>query len=292
MLRSMTGFGAATAEKGGETLTVEIRTVNHRFADVKVRGARELLALEAAINARVRARIERGNVEVILRRTPPPGGIGRVRLDLDLARAYATRLAELGQALDLTGTPALIEIASLDGVLSLEDEPLDLERLQGLLEQALDDALDHVVSMREREGSALYRDIRERLDHVGELVADLRDAAPGVVEAWRDRLIERVADLTAAVEVDSQRIALEVAILAERSDVAEELTRLASHLTQFAALLDGEGAIGRKLDFLMQEMNREVNTIGSKSQSTDIAQRVVDLKAELERIREQVQNVE
>lgn len=292
MARSMTGFGAATAEASGESLSVEVRTVNHRFCDVKVRGSRDLAGLEAALAAKVRSRLDRGSVDLTVRRTVAPDAAGRLRLDVPLARAYADRLRELGEALGLDARPGLMEIAALEGVVTLEEAPVDLERLEALAARALDEALDQVIAMRDREGAALAADILERIDRVRSLVSQVEAAAPAVVEASRDRMIERVGALAEGVEVDPQRIALEIAVLAERADVAEELTRLSSHLDQFAELLGAEGAVGRKLDFLMQEMNREVNTIGSKSQSTDIAGHVVDLKAELERIREQVQNVE
>lgn len=291
-MRSMTGFGAATADGEGESLTVEVRTVNHRFADVKVRLPRELAALETGIAARVRTRIERGSVDLTVRRATAGGQRGRVRLDLELARAYVDRLAELGSALGLSGEPAVLDVAGLEGVLALEEAPVDLERLEGLAMEAVDAALSAVVAMREQEGLRLAEDLEARLARVSSLVEEIRREAPAVVVAYRERLASRLTDLTKDAAVDPQRLATEAAIFADRADVAEELTRLSSHLEQLGELLRVGGAVGRKLDFLLQETNREVNTVGSKGQSTAIAQKVVDLKAELERIREQVQNVE
>ena len=292
MAHSMTGFGAASAETGGETVVVELRSVNHRYCDVKARLPRELAFLEPMVVARVKGRLERGACEVSLRHSGTAPGTGRVRLDLALARDHLARLEELAAALGLEGRPILRDVSTAEGVITLGDAELDLPRVEALAAEALDAALEQLVAMRAREGESLTADLEARLARIGAWVVEVEAEAPQAVEAWRARMEARVADLAEGVEIDPGRLAGEIAILADKSDVAEELTRLNSHLGHFRELLAGEGAVGRKLDFLVQEMNREVNTIGAKSQSTAIAERVVELKAEIERVREQVQNLE
>ncbi len=292
MAHSMTGFGASSAEADGEAVVVELRSVNHRYCDVKARLPRELAGLEPMVVARVKGRLERGACEVSLRRTGTAPGAGRVRLDLSLARDHLARLEELATALGLEGRPTLRDLAEAEGVITLGDAEIDLERVGNVVAGALDAALEQLVAMRAREGEALASDLEARLARIEAWVVEVEAEAPKALEAWRARMETRIAELAEGVEVDPGRLAGEIAILADKSDVAEEVTRLRSHLGHFRELLAGDGAVGRKLDFLVQEMNREVNTIGAKSQSTGIAERVVELKAELERVREQVQNLE
>lgn len=291
MIRSMTGFGTATSTTDDETLDVEVRAVNHRFLDVKARLPRDIAALESKVTKKVRDALARGSIDVRVRRSESEGG-SRVRLDLEVAREYVLRLQELAARLDLQGAPSLEQVAAADGVLTLEENSVDLERLGVALVDALGEALDRVIEMRVVEGKALAEDLTRRMQLIGTLVAEVEDAAPAVVTRHRDRLQARLDELAKGVDVDPARVAVELVVFADKSDVTEEVTRLQSHVEQFQKLLDGDEPVGRKLDFLVQEMNREVNTIGSKSQATEISERVVGLKAELERVREQVQNIE
>jgi uncharacterized protein (TIGR00255 family) len=293
VIRSMTGFGAGRAEQGGEALSVELRSVNGKFCEVKPRLPRELAALEPELAKAVKARINRGVVDVSVRRESGPAARGVVpRVDLPLASAYAKALREMKGELGLTGDISLSELAQLDGVLTLAEAPADLTAASSALQAALAAALDALEQMRGREGAALAKDLASRLDAVERSVAAVRALAPLSVEAYRERLTARVADLSRGIAVDPARLAQEVALFADRADVAEELTRLGSHLAQLRALLSGDAPAGRRLEFLLQEVNREVNTIGSKSQHAEIAGHVVEMKAELERLREQVANVE
>lgn len=287
----MTGFGTATSTTDDETLDVEVRAVNHRFLDVKARLPRDIAALESKVTKKVRDALARGSIDVRVRRSESEGG-SRVRLDLEVAREYVLRLQELAARLDLQGAPSLEQVAAADGVLTLEENSVDLERLGVALVDALGEALDRVIEMRVVEGKALAEDLTRRMQLIGTLVAEVEDAAPAVVTRHRDRLQARLDELAKGVDVDPARVAVELVVFADKSDVTEEVTRLQSHVEQFQKLLDGDEPVGRKLDFLVQEMNREVNTIGSKSQATEISERVVGLKAELERVREQVQNIE
>jgi uncharacterized protein (TIGR00255 family) len=291
MIRSMTGFGAGHGAAGGEALDVEVRSVNHKFCEVKVRLPRELSALETDALKLVKERLARGGIDVSIRRAGPAGGLAP-RVDLALAQAYARAFEELRSRLGLPGGATLADVASADGVLTLDEPALDLDAARTALRAGLVAALDALVAMRGREGEALARDLGGRLDGIEELVGKVAALVPQTVEHHRARLADRVEELTRGIPLDPARLAQEVALFADRTDVTEEVTRLRSHVAQARTLLRGGEPAGRKLDFLVQEMHREVNTIGSKSQSADIAALVVTAKAEVERMREQVQNVE
>jgi uncharacterized protein (TIGR00255 family) len=291
MIRSMTGFGSGRGASSGEEVVVEIRSVNHKFCEVKIRLPRELSALETDIGRAVKDRLARGGVEVTVRRAGP-GGSMAPRVDAALAEAYARAHAEVAARLGLHGQISLSDIIAAEGVIRLDDREADLDAARGATDRALGQALEALVAMRVREGEALRRDLEARLTTVEGLVVRVEALAPQAVEHHRTRLAERVLELTRGIPLDPSRLAQEIALLAERTDVAEEVTRLRSHVAQARQLLGSGEPAGRKLDFLVQEMHREGNTIGSKSQHAEISAVVVALKAEIERMREQVQNVE
>jgi uncharacterized protein (TIGR00255 family) len=287
----MTGFGAGRAAVEGEELSAEIRSVNHKFCEVKVRLPREIASLENALARSVRDRLARGGIEVSIRRGGP-GGVMAPRVDAALAEAYARAFREVQARLGLNEPLRLADIVGADGVIKLEDREIDQETARAAAEQALAAALEALVAMRAKEGEALAADLEARLQTVEAVLARIEVLAPQAVEHHRARLADRVLELTRGIPLDPARLAQEVALLADRGDIAEEITRLRSHLVQARQLLAGDEPAGRKLDFLVQEMHREVNTIGSKSQHAEISSAVVTLKAEIERMREQVQNVE
>lgn len=291
MIRSMTGFGAGRGTHGDEGAEVEIRSVNHKFCEVKVRLPREWLPLETEIVRQVKDRLARGGIEVGIRRSAMRGALVP-RVDEALAAEYAAAFGALRARLGLSDEVTLGEILAAEGVVGLDQRDVDLPAARAALSTALDEALGSLITMREQEGEALTRDLSRRLGVLEELVQRVEMLAPQRIEHYRQRLIERVAELTNGVAVDPARLVTEVALLADRLDVSEELTRLRSHFAQMRALIAGSEPAGRKLDFLVQEMNREANTIGSKAQSAEIATAVVSLKAEIERMREQVQNLE
>jgi uncharacterized protein (TIGR00255 family) len=291
MIRSMTGFGAGRGVSGGEEIAVEIRSVNHKFCEVKVRLPRELAALEPLVVRTVKDRLARGGIDVSLRRAGAAGAMAP-RVDAALAEAYARAYAEVQARLGLHDPIQLRDIVAAEGVIRLDERDADLDAARAATDGALTEALDALGAMRQREGEALAADLEGRLAIVESLVARVEVLAPLAVEHHRTRLAERVKELTQGLPLDPGRLAQEVALLADRSDVAEEITRLRSHVGQARALLGGQEPAGRKLDFLVQEMHREVNTIGSKSQHAELSGLVVSLKAEVERMREQVQNVE
>jgi uncharacterized protein (TIGR00255 family) len=288
----MTGFGSGQATRGTESLAVELKSVNHKFCEVKVRLPRELGALEAMVQKRVKERVTRGAVEVTVRRAAKTGTGLVPQADVELARQYVRAWSELASALGLPDEVRLRDVALLPDVIRVEEPQVHLEDATVALDLAVTAALDGLSAMRVKEGEALEAELSARLALVSSLVTDLVRLAPKAVEEYQVRLAERIAELAKGVSVDPQRLAQEVAIFAERTDVAEELTRLNSHISQFQTLLASKEPVGRKMDFLVQEMHREVNTTGSKSQHPEISSRVVALKVELERIREQVQNVE
>ncbi|MEW5740310.1 MAG: YicC/YloC family endoribonuclease [Myxococcota bacterium] len=292
MLQSMTGFGSGQATCGVESLAVELKSVNHKFCEVKVRLPRELGALEAVVQKQVKDRVSRGAVEVTVRRAAKTGTGLVPQADVGLAREYRRAWSELANALGLPDEMRLRDLALLPNVIRVEEPQVHLDDATAALDTAMGAALDGLAAMRAREGESLAADLSARLALVSSLVTELVGLAPKAVEEHRARLADRIAELAKGVTVDPQRLAQEVAFFAERTDVSEEMTRLHSHLAQFKTLLSAKEPVGRKMDFLVQEMHREVNTTGSKSQHPEISTRVVALKAELERIREQVQNVE
>ena len=290
-MHSMTGFGLGEAPVGGGKLAIEIRGVNHRFLDVRVRVPRELGDLASFVEQVARERLSRGRYEVAVR--VEGTALGAPVLDRERARAAFRALTELRDELAPGSDVPLSLLGSIPDlfVSSVERE---LDRVREATRKAFEAAAKALDAMRAHEGKALGDDLVKRLDHVRTLAGEVSKRAPDVVEAHRKRLKERADRLRAAteVDVDAARLEQEIAMFAERSDICEELTRLESHCSQFSALLSSDESIGRRLDFLLQEMAREANTVGAKSPDAAIAHAIVEVKAEIERMREQVQNVE
>jgi uncharacterized protein (TIGR00255 family) len=292
-MRSMTGHGRGTGEAAGRRVTVEIRAVNHRFFDLKWKtGAVDARVEEAAAQA-VRRRVERGALTLALREDSAGPRSGAFRVDLELARAVKDALEEARKTLGLADPVALDLVLAQPGVVTAGD-PADSEALLSALGPALDAALAALVAMRRREGEALARDLGSRLDRVETLADEIASLAVDVPATLAQRFKERVDKLLATVgmTIDETRLATEIAVFADRTDTTEEIVRLRAHIAAMRSHVREDAAVGRRLDFLVQELGREVNTIGSKSQSSEIARRVVEAKAELEKIREQVQNIE
>lgn len=309
-MRSMTGFGYASGDSNGRRCIVEMRSFNHRFFDLKLR-LPTLWAdplLEQLISQALRKNVHRGSLIVSIREDGPTSGRHAVQADPDLGRAYGRALFELWAALrgymgstDATLPPLgleaqlqlLTQVAAQPGVLSVGEAGMDAERRFRSIEPIVEEALQSLLAARLREGSALTSDLLQRLRTLGRFLDEIARLVEGAPEAHRRRLSERIGRLLEGVAVvDAQRLAQEVALLADRLDVSEEITRLRAHFTEFSRLCQSDGLAGRQLDFLTQEMSREVNTTGAKSQSAEVASRVVAMKAELERLREQIQNVE
>lgn len=288
----MTGFGAGRATAGAEEISVELKSVNHKFCEVKPRLPRELSAFETQVVKQVKDRLARGAVDVTVRRQSASQSASVPKVDLPLAREYQRAFQELAHGLGMQGSVGIEFVATQPGVIRVEERGVNAEEAQQATEAALAQALDALVRMREVEGASIAEDLRTRLETIARGVTEIEALAPRAVEEYRQRLTDRIAELVKEAAVDPQRIVQEVAIFAERTDVAEEMTRLKSHFEQLRGLLASEEPSGRRMDFLVQELHREINTTGSKSQHAGIAARVVELKAEIERMREQVQNVE
>jgi uncharacterized protein (TIGR00255 family) len=290
-MRSMTGFGLGEVPLGGGKLAVEVRGVNHRFLDVRVRVPRELGDLAAFVEQVAREKLTRGRYEVALR--VDGVALGAPVLDRERARAAFRALTELRDEL-APGTE--VPLSLLGSIPDLFVSPVDreIERLREATRAAFAASVKALDAMRAHEGKALAEDLMKRLTSVRRLAREVERRAPDVVEAHRKRLRERADRLRASTEIDVEpgRLEQEIAMFAERSDICEELTRLESHCAQFSALLASEEAVGRRLDFLLQEMAREANTVGAKSPDAQISHAIVEVKADIERMREQVQNVE
>ncbi len=290
----MTGFGSARRGARGLAVDVEVRSVNHRFLQVKTRLPSPWTGFEPEVEEEIRKRLERGSVYVTIgaRQTAPEK---HLRLNLPLARRYADLLRSLGRSLRLDGGLEIEDLAALPGVLGAPEPDLrEMEREFAAVRGALSGALDRLVAMRDREGKALARDLDRRCASLERGIARVAKRAPAVVAEYREKLRRRLADLLegAGSGPREEDLAREAALFADRCDVTEEITRLRAHLSEFRRTLRRPGAVGRTLDFLVQEIFRETNTIGSKAADAGIATEVVSLKAELEKIREQVQNVE
>ncbi len=292
MARSMTGFGAAEAATPAGRYAVEVRSLNHRFCEIVVRIPRDLAPLEDRVRALVQDRVLRGRVEVAIMRENYSKRPRTVKTDLELAQAYVSALNDLKRALSISGSLDLSVLLSLPEIVRVEEEKEDLEAAWPAIAEGVGAALDRLVAMRESEGAQLAADIHRRIDRLEGLMDEIAGRAPQVVEEYRDRLARRIAELAPGVAVDPGRLATEVAVFAERSDISEEITRFRSHLRQFRSTLGAPGAVGRTLDFIVQELGREINTIGSKANDLEIAQRVIAVKGELESLREQIQNLE
>jgi uncharacterized protein (TIGR00255 family) len=291
-MQSMTGYGRSEVHYAHLALTVEARSVNHRFLDIALRYPRLYAPLEARMKQRVNAYFTRGRIDITLVQQESPDTRRALSLDHTLAQQYYDALQRLQESLQLPGTVDLSLIASLRDVFKVEEASADVESDWDIIAQGLDAAMQALHHMRQQEGETLSRDFHMRLQAMTQQLQLIRQRVPQVVVEYRQRLEQRVKELFAQFELDPNRVAQEAILFAERADVTEELTRLEAHIQACTRLLSSSEAVGRKIEFLVQEMHREVNTIGSKSNDTAISHSVVELKSELERMREQIQNIE
>ena len=292
MIKSMTGYGSAKGTAAGLQLSVELKSVNNRYLDVSVKLPRSLMFAEEPIRKAVAGHITRGKVDVYVSADATEADVTEVRVNEPLLRGYIAALTQIHNKYYLTDDMSLMNLCRLPDVLSTERRELDSDELtRGLLE-ILEQALSGYDVMREREGEKLRADVLGRLTEIERLTGIVEERAPLTVAEYRSRLEQKLRETLEGMAVDDSRILTECAIFADRIAVDEETVRLRSHIAQLRAMAEGESPIGRKMDFLIQELNRESNTIGSKCQNAEIARVVVDLKAEIEKIREQIQNVE
>ena len=288
----MTGYGRGEAARGGAKFTVEISTVNRKQAELSLYLPRELDALESRARDEINAKVSRGRIAARVQWTAKSGDRAQVEIDRNLAKEYAKEYRKLATDLKLGGEVSLDTVLRAPGVLQTSEEELDVESLWTPLRTALRAALKQLLAMRAREGANLKKDLYKRIDALQKSVKAVKRQAPKTVRRHREALQDRLNQSGLDLKLDDERVLKEVALFADRIDIAEELTRLESHFGQFADYAKSKGPVGRTLDFLSQEMNREVNTIGSKANDPLISRLVVAMKSELEKFREQVQNVE
>jgi uncharacterized protein (TIGR00255 family) len=292
-MKSMTGYGRGEGARHGLKITVEVSSVNRKQTEVAVNLPRDLEVLEAQIRDDINRRVSRGRITVRVAVQSAPGVAAKTRVDLALARSYARDLRRLGKELALDDDITLDMLARLPGVVQPAEEISQAEELWPATAAALNAALDMMLQMRAREGAFLARDLKSRITRLRRGVARVQRLVPQVVQHYRAQLLQRIQDAgLPAPGLEEERLIKEVFYFADRSDVTEELTRLQSHFQQFDDCLKSAEPVGRTLDFLSQEINREINTLGSKANNSLISREVVLLKAELEKFREQVQNVE
>lgn len=291
MLKSMTGYGRSRYEIDGRTYIIEIKSVNHKYNDLTVKMPRFLNPLEDKIRKTVSESISRGKIDVYINFQNYSDKGKNIKVNTELAKVYIGELQRLADETGIVNNINVIDISKFPEILNIEDEN-DLDLIWGELKISLEEAISNFVEMRTIEGNKMALDIKSRLDSIAEIVAEITEYSATVVEDYIAKLETRVKELMKTDVVDETRLAQEIVIYSDKSSIEEELTRLRSHISQFHTLLQQDNAIGKKMDFLVQEMNREVNTIGSKANSLDITNRVILIKTEIENIREQIQNIE
>ena len=292
MIRSMTGFGRSQETVDSMNITVEIKSVNHRYFDFTARVPRSYGFLEEKLKSYVQAFVARGKIECYVSIEALEIEDCIVSVNHSLAAGYITALRELSEKYELTDDITVSSVAKYHDIFSVHKSEADEERIWAAVKAVTDKALESFIEMRTREGEKLKDDILSRCETVLSLVTFIEERSPKTVAEYNDKLLERMKTVLGDVQIDPQRILTEAAIYADKIAVAEETVRLRSHIAQMYEFMKSEAAIGRKMDFLIQEFNREANTIGSKAQDVEIAKRVIDIKAEIEKIREQVQNIE
>lgn len=292
MLNSMTGYGRVKAETADHEITLEIRSVNHRYLDINIKVPRVYGFLEDKIKTHLTSVLVRGKVDVYLSMRAKDGADTKITPNMAIIDGYMAALKSIAQRYSVPCDVNALELAHLPDAMSAEKENPNQDELTVAVMPVLAQALAEYNAMRRREGETLCADILQRADRIEELVCHIEARSPDTVEEYRQRLSARMAELLDGSDIQEQRILNEAALFADKVSVTEETVRLHSHLEQLRRMVAGDQAVGRKLDFLIQELNREANTVGSKANDYEIAKTVVELKAEIEKIREQVQNLE
>lgn len=292
MIKSMTGFGRAMAEKDGYVISVELKSVNHRYFEFNCRLPRQYGFAEEKLKSYVNSKVSRGKVDCFLGIEALDTDNADVVVNHTLASAYIKAMNELAKEYSLKNDISSVSISRFPDVFVLKKADEDEEKLWGYIKEVADEAIEKFVAMRETEGEQMKKDVLSRADYILDCVSFIESRSPQTVKEYNDKLIARVHELIGDASLDENRIIQEVAIYADKVAVAEETVRLRSHISQLKEFLESSEPIGRKMDFLVQEINRETNTIGSKACDVEIARKVVDIKAEVEKIREQIQNIE
>lgn len=292
MIKSMTGFGRSTYENEGREYIVEIKSVNNRFNDVNIKMPRNLNYLEDKIRKQILSNISRGKVEVSIQLNNNSDLGKKINLNTDIAKKYIEELKKLTQETNIIDNINIMDVAKFPDVLNIRIDEEAEEVIQKELFTALEGAINSFLDMRQKEGSKIKVDLENRIEVIKQKIEQISSISAGLVDEYIVKLETRIKELLKTDVVDQTRLAQEVVIYSDKCSVEEEITRLKSHISQFLNLLNENIAIGKKLDFLIQEMNRETNTIGSKANNLEITNYVVDIKTELENVREQIQNIE
>lgn len=292
MLKSMTGFGAGAAEDDSYRVLIEVKSVNQRYLEIGFHMPHKIDAFAEGMKKKIKEYVSRGKLDVNVSLTEKKDKTQSVRVDKNLAIAYHKALNELSDLLHLPRPDDITQVAAFPDIIKVEDNEESFEGLGAVLAEAMDEALRNLTHMREEEGANLKQDFIDRLERMENMVEKIAGLAPQIVAAYRERLQKTLGELLSAEEIDQNRIIQETAIYSDRVNFTEEMVRLKSHFAQFRKILESNEPVGRKLDFLIQEMNREINTTASKANNAEAAQIVVDVKSEIEKLREQIQNLE
>lgn len=292
MIKSMTGFGRGHKVLNGRDITVEIRSVNHRYYEFSSRLPRSLNYVEERLKSLLQGRISRGKVEVSVLLNNVEAADEKITINHEIVREYIDALRSVKEKFGLTDDLALSNVLRIPDAFTVVKTETDEEQLWEDIKSTAEEALEHFISMRENEGDRMKQDVLSRLAKIEEWVGVVETRSPQVVEDYRKRLYDKMCEVLSSSNIDENRILLEAGIFSEKTAVDEETVRLHSHIAQFRSMLESGEPVGRKLDFLVQEMNRETNTIGSKVQDIEVTRIVVDQKSEIEKIREQIQNIE
>ncbi len=291
MIKSMTGFGRGEASQDNITFSVDIKTVNHRYSDIAVRMPRIVSALEEKVREYISTKLNRGKIDVYIN-YDSFGQDTKVKLDINLAAAYVEALQTLKSQFGVKDDITLSLLTRFSDVLKLDTEEKDLDFLWGILKNALEQAVDGLLEMRSREGERLRTDMMNKLDSIKATVDEISAKSATLVDEYKNKLYEKIKELAKDIQLDENRLLTEVAIFADKATIDEEIVRLGSHIQEFKKTLSMQVPIGKKLDFIVQEMNREINTIGSKCSDLSVVNSVIEVKSVIEKIREQVQNIE
>lgn len=292
MIKSMTGFGAGDAETADFKVHIEVKAVNQRFLETNYHMPYSMNMFENQLTKKIKEYASRGKLDINIRFQDLRDKAVTVKVDKGLVAAYGQALQEISSQLELSAPVTAAQIASYPDVLKLNEENADLEAAQPVLMQAMEQALESFVAMREAEGQNIQRDLLARIATLENFVGELEKLAPEIVAAYRQRLENLLREYLAKEDIEESRIIQEVALFTDKVNYTEETVRLRSHFNQFRQIITAGEPVGRKLDFLIQEMNREINTVASKANSAGATQFVVDVKSEIEKIREQIQNIE
>lgn len=291
MIKSMTGYGKATLAIDSKEYQVEIKTINHRYADISVKMPRVLSYLEEDVKKEILKQVSRGKIEVFITYSNSSSENNEVKINTEIAKLYINELRNLAEAEGLQANIEVTEVAKFPDVLKIKSNNDD-EKIKKELLEVVKNATTNLVNMRSAEGEKIQIDLNNRINDIEVKTSEISKLSTGLIEEYVVKLENRIKELLKTEEIDKSRLAQEVVIYADKCSVEEEITRLKSHISQFRKMLESDGAIGKKIDFLIQEMNRETNTIGSKANNLEITNFVIEIKTQLEDIREQIQNIE